>query len=368
MMSPSLVAQLLLLGAAALLFRRATGPALAPTAAGSMVMAIGIFGLASLQQMPAATVLSQPLTLALLLLWAFIAASYVASYLNDTFDEHLASPVGRFAVGTWVAGTAVLARMILLAIPDWRPLAALLGLLAATLWIGFLVLVVRSIPAVTVRSSVSLVPGVIFLSTVSTQALSLAIMDLFPAQRVSHSFAVGLIALGAVFYVVCAALVARSHLGTPGWSLKEDWDNTNCMLHGAMSITGLALVVSGAAPLEATLALWIYVLGVFVTVEAIEIVRLIARIRAYGLRRGALTYRVTQWSRNFTFGMFVAFTLALIRHGGVAEAVPLAAVQRAIVTYGPYVVVTLLIVEIAVYLDGRVRGAETGSPATSTRS
>src|SRR5690606_3608447 len=134
--------------------------------------------------------------------------------------------------------------------------------------------------------------------------------------------------------------------------------NTNCMLHGAMSITGLALVVSGAVPLEATLALWIYVLGVFVTVEAIEIVRLIARIRAYGLRRGALTYRVTQWSRNFTFGMFVAFTLALIMHGGAAEAAALAAVQRAVVAYGPYVVVALLIVEIAVYLDGRVSGRD----------
>src|SRR5690606_28549077 len=131
MMSPSLVAQLLLLSAAALLFRRATGPVRAPTAAGSAVMAIGIFGLASLQRMPAAAVLTQPFTLALLFLWAFIAASYVASYRDGTFGEHLASPVGRFAVGTWVAATAVLARMILLGIPQWRPLAALLGLLAA---------------------------------------------------------------------------------------------------------------------------------------------------------------------------------------------------------------------------------------------
>ncbi|HEX6995651.1 MAG TPA: hypothetical protein VF339_16085 [Gammaproteobacteria bacterium] len=329
-------------------------------------MAIGIFGLASLQRMPAAPVLSQPLTLGLLLLWAFIAASYVASYRNGTFGEHLASPVGRFAVGTSVAATAVLARMILLGIPDWRSLAALLGLLSAALWIGFLVLAVRSIPTVVARSSAKLVPGVIFLSTVSTQALSLAIMDLFPAQRYAQRVAVGLIALGAACYVVCAALVARSHLRTTGWSLKDDWDNTNCMLHGAMSITGLALVVSGAAPPQAALALWVYVLAVFVAVEAIELARLLSRIRAYGFRRGAMTYRVTQWSRNFTFGMFYAFTLALTMHGGVAEAETLAAVQRAVVAYGPYVVLALLVVEIVVYLDGRVRGRETGLPAART--
>src|SRR5690606_4437934 len=167
-----------------------------------------------------------------------------------TFDQHFASPVGRFAVGTWVAATAVLARMILLGIPEWRPVAGLLGVLAAALWIGFFALVVQSISAVATRSTAAPVPGVILLSTVSTQALSLAIMDLFPTQPHMQGVAVGLIVVGLLLYCACVAVVVRSHLVSASWTLKDDWNNTNCMLHGAMSITGLALVVSGAVPLQ----------------------------------------------------------------------------------------------------------------------
>src|SRR3546814_6209790 len=60
--------------------------------------------------------------------------------------------------------------------------------------------------------------------------------------------ATALVALGYVFYAIGAALVLRRYLRQPGWRLAEDWENPNCILHGAMSITGLAAVMSGAVP------------------------------------------------------------------------------------------------------------------------
>lgn len=313
-------------------------------------MAIGIFGLAALQRFAVAPALTLPLTLGLLVLWTALAASYFASYVDGRFAVHLASPVRRFAVGTWVAATAVLARLVLFGIPEWRSLGLMLVGLAAVIWLGFLVLAARTVRDIVARSAVAVVPGVILLSTVGTQAVSLAVLDFFPAQAAWRSVAVVLIALGGVFYLAGAAVVVRSH-ARRSWSLKDDWDNTNCVLHGALSITGLALVLSGAAVQEATLGLWLCVLGIFVAVETIEAARLVLRVRAYGWRRGVFTYDVTQWSRNFTFGMFYAFTLALA--GQTGSHTRLDTVLSAVLAWGHYVVLLLLLVEILVYLNDR---------------
>src|SRR5690606_7422554 len=120
-------------------------------------------------------------------------------------------------------------------------------------------------------------------------------------------------------------------------------------------ITGLAVVVWAATPPAVTLALWLYTLCVFVAVETVELVRLGTRIRRHGWRRGAFDYHVTQWSRNFTFGMFYAFTLALSqRYGPEATAPWVETVQRPILDYGPYAVLFLLIVEILLFLKDRL--------------
>jgi hypothetical protein len=64
------------------------------------------------------------------------------------------------------------------------------------------------------------------------------------------------------------------------------------------------------------------------------------------------SYTASQWARNFTFGMFYAFTLRLhnslgLAGGGGSEW--LVAVQSFIVGYGQYVVLLLLLVELALY-------------------
>src|SRR5690606_9654592 len=96
-----------------------------------------------------------------------------------------------------------------------------------------------------------------------------------------------------------------------GWSLVHDWNNTNCILHGAMSITGLAAALTLSVPLGFTVLVWGWVLAVFVVVEAVELLRAVKRVSALGWKEGVLSYHVSQWSRNFTFGMFYAFTVHL---------------------------------------------------------
>jgi hypothetical protein len=326
--------------------------AVVPAAAGAVVMAVGIFGLAALQQMPSAkAMLTQPLAIALLVVWGLLAVAYAASYLTGTFREYTRRPLGGFAIGCWVAGTAVVLQLILKGVPEWRPLSLALGLLAFALWLWFLKVIAAELRAVTRLGSRDLVPGVVLLSTVSTQSLVIAALDLFPNWR-WLPLAEGSIAFGMTMYVAGVALMAWSHIRARGWTLADDWDNTNCILHGAMSITGLAVVDWGIAPPLVAVGLWLYVFAVFIAVEAVEIARLLTRVRAYGWRRGAFSYRVSQWSRNFTFGMFFAFTLAFSHRIALpADLSWVRVLQEPVLTLGPYLVLALLLIELGLFVE-----------------
>src|SRR3546814_8792421 len=107
--------------------------------------------------------------------------------------------------------------------------------------------------------------------------------------------ATALVALGYVLYAIGAALVLRRYLRQPGWRLAEDWENPNCILHGAMSITGLAAVMSGVVPFAVCYATWLYAGGMFLLVETVELARLVERRRLYGWRRAIGPYHVSQW-------------------------------------------------------------------------
>jgi hypothetical protein len=103
----------------------------------------------------------------------------------------------------------------------------------------------------------------------------------------------------------------------------------------------------------------------FAVVELIEIARLAARVRAVGWREALFVYDVSQWARNFTFGMFTAFTLAFAQAYPLIAPPALVALRAAIVAGGPYVVLFLLLAEAGLMLTGtrRSRSAEGPGPA-----
>src|SRR5690625_8044484 len=59
---------------------------------------------------------------------------------------------------------------------------------------------------------------------------------------------------------------------------------------------------------------WLVVFLLVILIESTEVVRAISRIRLYGWNEGIFHYLITQWSRNFTFGMFYAFTIVFHIH------------------------------------------------------
>ncbi|MEZ5445025.1 MAG: hypothetical protein R3F45_04470 [Gammaproteobacteria bacterium] len=327
-----------------------------PTAAGAIVMAAGIFGLAAFPNIPEIPQwATQPFALGLLVVWGFIAASYAASQLQGRLASHIAAPVDAFAVGTWVAGTAVMARMLLQGVPGWRGAALALGLAAFALWLWYLALVLRGFRAMLASPARLRATGRILLSAVSTQSLALLAWHLWPDAGFLRAPVTALIVLGFLFYGAGLVLVIQRYCREPSWTLAEDWDNTNCIVHGAMSISGLAVAYTGLLPEMVGLGTWLYVLIALLIVEAIEVARMIQRARRYGLRHGILAYHVSQWSRNFTFGMFYAFTLALAPALASTPALsPLMPLVRWLLGVGPYIVLFFLLVELGLWAGANV--------------
>jgi hypothetical protein len=347
------VTQLLLLLIVSLLVRWLwLQPAEPPTAAGAPVMAVGIFALAALQKLPGPVEpVTRLLCLELLLVWLYIGGGLLASYRRGTFHVHTDDSVGLFAIGTWVAATSTLGTLVGLAFPEWDVLVAFMGVLMVAIWVWYVTLIVPAFRQLFTSGSNPTVTGRILLATVATQSLVVLWAAVYPDTVVTW-LAQGVIALGVLFYLLGFVLLLRRYVGTRGWSLASDWDNTNCIIHGAMSITGNAALRSGVLPAEIVIAIWLWTALMFVLVEGVEVARLVVRVRQYGWGQGAFNYNVSQWARNFTFGMFYIFTLLLQSHLGAHESgMPwLVAIQDAIVAWGQYVVLFMLAVEVVIFL------------------
>jgi hypothetical protein len=82
------------------------------------------------------------------------------------------------------------------------------------------------------------------------------------------------------------------------------------------------------------------------------------RVREYGWQRGVFTYNVSQWARNFTFGMFYTFTLhlwAVLDAAASPSTAWLVTLQEAVVAWGAWVVLFFLLIEIGLFFLENIR-------------
>lgn len=339
-------------GASALFRRYIMGDGDSPAASGGIVMAGGIFVIAALEELDRSELVARLVVLELLVIWGYIAFSYLRSALRGDLGSYVRQPANTFPIGTWVAGTAVLARAMEEVIESWRPLEIALWLVAVALWVWYL----RMLPAA-FRGAADLsggyqANGAVLLSAVAAQSIVVSGAEVLPGGMPLW-ISTGIITLGYLFYAAGFVLIARRYLRTE-WSLADNWDDTNCILHGAMSISGLAALQSEVVPDGWIIATWAWVVAMFVLVEGVEVVRAFFRVRAYGREDGLFTYYVSQWARNFTFGMFYAFTLQLYNEGPALGPAWVEALQQAIVSYGQYVVLAVLLAESGLFLWAKV--------------
>ncbi len=331
-------------------------PVASPTPSGAIVMACGIFINGAISAFAPLAAISRGLTTALFLVLCFILYSYIRSAADGSIREaHFSKPVASFAVGTWIAGISVCSISIAQRTPEWLALAQVMVTANLLLWLLFVGNIVRHAKVLFSRQIRRSVQGVLFLSTVATQSLVIAARVAFGKPGWYISVAPWFIGLGVAFYAVSFLLVAGRYLrGGRRTDPDTDWFNTNCITHGAMSITGLAGAVSGQVAPNALLAIWVWVILWFIVVETMEVRRAAVRIRRHGLRTGIFTYDPTQWSRNFAFGMLYAFTMNFRIDQSVAAGTFLAGFREIVVAWFGWVVLVLLAIEGAIFLADRI--------------
>ncbi|MCC5800998.1 TDT family transporter [Rossellomorea vietnamensis] len=280
-------------------------------ASGAIVMALGIFLYASIEAFTWVNHTTEKiLSVSLIVLTAIIYKSLIKQLLTKSDRSLLLSkPVPSFVIGSWVAGISVLSNVVVKYFPDMIVAVQVLMLLNTMMWLGFMASCVYQFKELMKRPAAHSTHGVVLLSTVATQSVVIFWVKLYPS--LPEGLLVGTISLGIFFYLIGLTLMIVRYGSGNRWTLMDDWPSTNCIIHGALSITGLAIVSSGMLSGRVMMVFWLVVFILLIGVESLEMVRAATRVQKLGWKKGIFTYHISQWSRNFTFGMFYAFTMTM---------------------------------------------------------
>lgn len=311
-------------------------------AAGAIVMAIGIFLYGAFREFSDH---GEVFALVYLLISLFIFTMLIRqSFQKNFWRPFLRNPVNAFVIGSWVAGLSVLSQVLQEYLPFLQRLVFYVTIGNTILWIFFLCICMYNFKQLWKRSNMHATHGVVLLSTVATQSLVILWETVWP--DLPETLTTGLIFLGIFFYLNGLSLILIRYKREK-WSIADDWTNTNCIIHGALSITGLAIVSMHLFSAKLVLGYWWMVIIVMVMVETMELWRGFVRVKERGWIQGVFTYHISQWSRNFTFGMFYAFTMVMLDIPKYATS--FIEVQKVVLTTWAWVVIFTLIIEIVLW-------------------
>ncbi|WP_157075939.1 hypothetical protein [Neobacillus fumarioli] len=280
------------------------------------------------------------LCLFILSLWAAFIISY---FIQGNFKEfHYSNMMNRFGIGTWIAGTSISGILIDKEFIQYRLISEWLFYINIILWMIYIGICVKTFVEMIRTKSFGNIHGILLLSTVSSQSMVLLMNAVF--KKVPVIVNLPFLIIGFGFYLVCVLFISYRYLAN-SWTIERDWNNTNCILHGALSITGIACLESRLVNIFFIQWIWILAFTIFLTIEAIEVYRFFRRIKSFGFKNGIFIYDVTQWSRVFTFGMFYTFTFQLQGH-----LLFISIIKDAILTAGAWVVIFILAAELVLSL------------------
>lgn len=223
-----------------------------------------------------------------------------------------------------------------------------MALLNSLLWILFIGTCVYNFKRLLFEVHDYPVHGILLLSTVGTQSIIVLLNNVF--FQLPTVFSKSIIIVGIGFYVVGMFLITIWNATKSHWTISEDWPNTNCIIHGALSITGFAIVTTHTFSPFLVQLLWVITFGLIVIVESLEVIRGVKRVRKLGWSKGIFTYNVTQWSRNFTFGMFYVFTLLMYKDSELQFTGGWHTTQGIVLHVWAWVVLIALLVQMAIYI------------------
>lgn len=318
-------------------------------ASASIVMAIGIFLIGSIEAFPFLNIyFGKIFAFMLLIIWIVIYGLLSIQFIHQDFlIPFMKDPVNSFAIGTWIAGVSVLCNVFIQYFPSIIKITQVIAIFNSLLWLLFFVICLYNFKKLLFDKNNHSIHGILLLSTVGTQSIVVLLNNVFSIQSMLSEI---MIVSGLIFYLVGLYLIIRWIARKSDWTIITDWSNTNCIIHGALSITGLAIVTTNTfTPLLINL-LWIFTFILLIFIEFIELLRARKRIKEFGWSKGVFTYHVSQWSRNFTFGMFYVFTFMIYKNSNYFLSENLNSFQGRITEIWAVIVLITLIIEVIIYL------------------
>lgn len=317
-----------------------------PPSAMAIVMALGIMTKGVLPRLlahhaPLLFLLNITATLCCAL-WVSFFTFFVIQASSKSFRTlFLENHNERFSIGTWVAGTSICSLLMsqhhaLIKFSD------VIFYINGGLWFIYILVSGKTWIELIKKKRWSKVHGIILLTTVSTESLVVLINNLY--KNVPSLFNDSLVIVGLCFYAFSLVFLILRYTATKNWTLEDDWSNTNCIIHGALSITGLSMTLSHSFSQLAVSSLWAVAGSFFIIIEGIEILRVVRRINRDGFDKGLFTYHLSQWSRLFTFGMFFTFTSMADFNSPF-----LIGLKHGVLVVGGWVVIGLVLLEVILW-------------------
>lgn len=323
-------------------------------ASGAIIMATGIFLIGTVEAFPFLDhQLGKYFAFILLIMWIVIYKSLSFQFFHrDFLVPFLKNPVNSFAMGTWIAGVSVLCNVFLKYFPGIIGMTQAIAIFNTFLFLFFVANCFYNFKQLFFEHRHYPVHGTILLSCVGTQSIMVLLNRAFfqfPAYVTKP-----VIVLGIMFYIAGMIRLVDRYWRRSDWTIADDWANTNCIIHGALSITGLAIVITDTFSSFFVTVFWIIIFILLCMVEVLEIIRAAKRVKQYGWNKGIFTYDVSQWSRNFTFGMFFTFTLFMHQNPFYTMLEGLHAFQNAFLSVWAWVVLIAILMQIALYIKSRI--------------
>ncbi|UOQ95437.1 hypothetical protein MUO14_11200 [Halobacillus shinanisalinarum] len=314
-------------------------------------MAIGIFLFAAIDAFPflqrrVGGILAVGLALISLNIYQGLTRQF---FDRDFLIPFLKNPVNSFTMGTWIAGMSVICNVLEKYYPAVTLIVQIIAVVNTVLWLLFLVSCGYNFRQLLARPTNHAIHGVVLLSTVATQSVVIMWINFFPFFP--NVLINVVIVLGLTFYLCGVILIAVRYGKEAEWTLADHWTNTNCIIHGALSISGLALVSANVGSSLFLMVFWLIVFGLLLSIEVVEVMRAVKRVRQLGWKKGLFTYNISQWSRNFTFGMFYAFSMTM--HSNPHYQNVLYNFHAEFLSIWAWVVLIVLMAEIVLWVDSK---------------
>lgn len=318
------------------------------TSDGAIIMAAGIVAIGAMHQFPLLSEIIGPYFVVFMLsLLSWLVFEYAKDgYDRSFYQRHLSDPIKSFAAGTWIAAISVIINVIAIELPALHNLAEVLFLMNLILAALFFLIVIRNYfhifqqPALLKKAQ-----GVMLHGCIALQSIAVAGNSLFGGQFPAAASFI-LIFAGLFFYMLGIASIFSRYRKS---SVLADWDITNTIIYGGLSITGLALSLSGLPLADLSAAIWLTAFTFLLTVELLDITYGYRRLKSMGWRKGLFTYHPAQWARNFTLGMFLTFTISLDLSNSFLEAASWAdSLQFGVIEIGKFIVILLFMIEAGI--------------------